>query len=63
MSEKKQRGVIDRIEAGVVVVVTPHPDDPDYHMELYVPEDKFTKTSPKEGEAVSVRVKNCKKSK
>lgn len=53
--KKKQSGNIDRIEEGVVVVVTPDPKNPDNSVEVYIPEEDF-QDSPKEGDDVTVFV-------
>jgi len=53
--KKKQSGNIDRIEEGVVVVVTPDPKNPDSSVEVYIPEEDF-QDPPKEGDYVDVFV-------
>ncbi|MDN5280430.1 MAG: hypothetical protein PWR01_4395 [Clostridiales bacterium] len=54
--KKRVRGVVDRIENGIVVVVIEHPDDPDATVEIYVPREKFKKHDLKEGDRVTVLV-------
>lgn len=59
MREKKKKrvkGVVDRITAGVVVVVVRHPDDPEAMMEIYVPLAKFKNRDLQEGDYVSVDI-------
>ena len=53
--KKKQSGNVDRIEEGVVVVVTPDPQSPDNTVEVYIPEEEF-QNPPKEGDYVTVEV-------
>ena len=57
----RKRGVVDRVTDGVVVVVVEHPDDPNCQMEVYIPENDFERTTPNEGDRVSVTIKNKKK--
>jgi len=54
---KKQKGIVDRVEGDVVVIVTSDPDsdNKDDSVELYVHKDKFKQT-PKEGDAVTVDI-------
>lgn len=55
MTKKKKgrTGSVDRIENGVVVVVTPDPDDPEHNVEVYIPEEDF-QDPPEEGDDVDV---------
>lgn len=53
MTKKKQSGSVDRIEEGVVVVVTPDPKSPDNTVEVCIPEEDF-QDPPKEGDDVDV---------
>lgn len=55
--DKRVEGTVDRVTGGVVVVVIPNPDDPDYETEIYIPQDKLKKKSPKEGDKVAVVIK------
>ena len=54
--KKRVRGVVDRITAGIVVVVIQHPDDPDVYKEIYVPLENFKKATPQEGDRVTVLI-------
>jgi transcription termination factor Rho len=57
MGEKKRvAGVVDRIEAGMVVVVIRDPEDPGATREIYVPREKIKKVDLQEGDRVSVLV-------
>lgn len=52
---KKQSGSVDRIEEGVVVVVTPDPKNPDHNVEVYIPVEEF-QDPPAEGDDVDVNM-------
>ncbi|MBU1105063.1 MAG: hypothetical protein KKB51_00240 [Candidatus Riflebacteria bacterium] len=52
--KRRVRGVVDRITAGIVVVVIRHPEDPEAMMEIYVPCEKFKNRDLQEGDYVSV---------
>lgn len=54
--KKRVRGVVDRITAGIVVVVIRHPDDPEAMKEIYVPREKFKNRDLQEGDYVSVDI-------
>lgn len=55
MSEKKRvRGVVDRIEGFIVVVVIRDPENPEMTREVYIPRHKIKKTELKEGDIVTV---------
>jgi transcription termination factor Rho len=54
--KKRVRGVVDRVEGGIVVVVVAHPNDPDATIEIYVPKEKFKKKDLREGDRVTVLV-------
>lgn len=54
---RKQSGSVDRVENGVVVVVTPDPKNPDHNIEVYVPEDNF-QDPPNEGDDVDVDIED-----
>jgi len=58
--KKRVRGTVDRITAGIVVVLIRHPDagkdEPDTYLEIYVPIEKFKKRVPREGDYVSVDI-------
>jgi len=58
--KKRVRGTVDRITAGIVVVLIRHPDagkdEPDTYLEIYVPVEKFKKRVPREGDYVSVDI-------
>lgn len=54
--KKRVRGVVDRIVAGIVVVVVKHPTEPDHFVEIHVPREKFKKADLQEGDRVSVLV-------
>lgn len=56
--KKRVRGVVDRVENGIVVVVVIHPDNPDATIEVYVPIEKFKKRAPKIGDRVTVTINN-----
>ena len=57
MGEKKRvRGVIDRIEGGIVVVLIRDPEDPDITREIYVPLTRFKKRILEEGDRVTVAI-------
>jgi len=60
--KKRVKGVVDRVTAGIVVVVIRHPDatsdEPDTFLEIYVPIEKFKKRTPKEGDYVSVDIED-----
>lgn len=52
---KKRSGSVDRIEEGVVVVVTPDPKNPGHNVEVYIPEEEF-QDPPEEGDDVDINV-------
>ena len=54
--KKRVRGVVDRIENDIVVIVVEHPDDPDATIEIYIHRDKFKKRDLQEGDRVTVLV-------
>ena len=54
--KKRVQGVVDRITAGIVVVVVRHPDDPEAMKEIYVPREKFKNRDLQEGDYVSVDI-------
>ncbi|PKL42314.1 MAG: hypothetical protein CVV41_14325 [Candidatus Riflebacteria bacterium HGW-Riflebacteria-1] len=54
--KKRVQGVVDRITAGIVVVVVRHPDDPEAMQEIYVPREKFKNRDLQEGDYVSVDI-------
>ncbi len=54
--KKRVKGVVDRITAGIVVVVIRHPEDPEAMMEIYVPKSKFKNRDLQEGDYVSVDI-------
>jgi hypothetical protein len=54
--KKRVKGVVDRITAGIVVVVIRHPEDPEAFLEIYVPREKFKNRDLHEGDYVSVDV-------
>lgn len=54
--KKRVRGVVDRIENGIVVVVIVHPDNPDATREIYVPIEKIKKRDVHEGDRVTVLI-------
>jgi hypothetical protein len=54
--KKRVKGVIDRITAGIVVVVIRHPDDPEAMKGIYVPREKFKNRDLHEGDYVSVDI-------
>lgn len=58
--KKRVRGTVDRITAGIVVILIRHPDagkdEPDTYLEIYVPVEKFKKRVPREGDYVSVDI-------
>lgn len=54
--KKRVRGVVDRIVAGIVVVVVKHPTEPDHFVEIHVPREKFKKADLQEGDRVTVLV-------
>lgn len=54
--KKRVRGVVDRVTGGIVVVLIPHPDDPDIFQEIYVPLTNFKKRTPEPGDRVTVLV-------
>ena len=56
--KKRIRGVVDRITAGIVVVVVRHPEDPEAMLEVYVPREKFKNRDLQEGDYVSVDVES-----
>ncbi len=52
--------MVDRITAGIVVVLIRHPnaaeDEPDTYLEIYVPREKFKNRDLHEGDYVSVDI-------
>ena len=56
---KKNRvsGTVDRIEGDVAVVVIRDPENPDCNREVYVDKKKLKKASLKEGDKVTVTIK------
>ncbi|MBR4261419.1 MAG: hypothetical protein IKQ33_05680 [Clostridia bacterium] len=50
------KGYVDRISNGIVVVVIRNPKDNESVREIFVPESKFPKRIPEEGDYVSVTV-------
>ena len=50
------RGFVDRISNGIVVIVIRDPKDNECVREIFVPESKFPKRIPEEGDYVSVTV-------
>lgn len=50
------RGYVDRISNGIVVIVIRDPMDNESFKEIFVPESKFPKRTPEEGDYVSVTV-------
>ena len=52
--QKRVRGVVDRIEGEIVVVVIADPQDPDSTREVYVPRSKFKQVELQEGDQVTV---------
>ena len=61
MGEKKRiRGVVDRIEGGIVVVLIRDPDDPEMTREIYVPRSKFKKRDLEEGDRVTVTIERSR---
>ena len=50
------RGFVDRISNEIVVVVIRDPEDNESVREIFVPESKFPKRIPEEGDYVSVTV-------
>ena len=58
--KKRVKGTVDRITAGIVVVLIRHPEaeknEPDTYLEIYVPIEKFKKRVPREGDYVSVDI-------
>ena len=54
--KKRVKGVVDRITAGIVVVVIRHPEDPEAFLEIYVPCEKFKNRDLHEGDYVSVDI-------
>ncbi|HNS09425.1 MAG TPA: hypothetical protein PKN29_06975 [Candidatus Ozemobacteraceae bacterium] len=58
--KKRVKGVVDRITAGIVVVLIRHPnaaeDEPDTYLEIYVPREKFKNRDLHEGDYVSVDI-------
>ena len=62
MEEKKRvRGVVDRIDNGVVVVLIRDPNDPDMTREIYVPRSRFRKRDLEEGDRVTVTISTSKR--
>ncbi len=54
--KKRVKGTVDRITAGIVVVLIRHPEDPEAFLEIYVPREKFKNRDLHEGDYVSVDV-------
>lgn len=54
--KKRVKGVVDRITAGIVVVVIRHPEDPEAFHEIYIPREKFKNRDLQEGDYVSVDI-------
>lgn len=54
--KKKVKGFVDRISAGIVVVVIKDPEDPEYCREIYIPASKFPKRIPEPGDYISVTI-------
>jgi len=58
--KKRVRGTVDRITAGIVVVLIRHPNaeenELDTYLEIYVPIEKFKKRVPREGDYISVDI-------
>ena len=62
MSERKRvRGVVDRIEGGIVVVLIRDPEDPNITREIYVPRSRFKKRDLEEGDRVTVTIGGSKR--
>ena len=57
MGEKKRvRGVVDRIEGDIVVVVIRDPEDPESTREIYVRRSLIKKVELQEGDRVTVLI-------
>lgn len=56
--KKRIKGIVDRVESGVVVVVIKHPSEKDMTKEIYVPLTNFKRRTPKEGDYVCVQIEN-----
>lgn len=54
--KKRVRGFVDRVEAGIVVVVIKDPEDPECCKEIYVPVSKFPNRVPEPGDHISVTI-------
>ena len=54
--KKRVRGVVDRIENGIVVVVVQDPEDENASIEVYVPLSKFKNKNIEEGDKVTVYI-------
>ena len=54
--KKKVKGFVDRISAGIVVVVIEDPEDLEYCREIYIPASKFPKRIPEPGDYISVTI-------